>query len=154
MINQNQSRRSFLGAAGTLAIGAMAFPDLLTAENRKAKKIGLQLYTVRKEMLEDAAGTLKQVATIGYKEIESAKSQKGNYYGLSPQEIKSMTGDLGISLISGHVQIDADWQKSIDQAAEAGQTYLYYLPGGRPLKITSAAPIYLINPLCSAKKRD
>jgi sugar phosphate isomerase/epimerase len=124
MINQNQSRRSFLGAAGTLAIGAMAFPDLLTAENRKAKKIGLQLYTVRKEMLEDAAGTLKQVATIGYKEIESAKSQKGNYYGLSPQEIKSMTGDLGISLISGHVQIDADWQKSIDQAAEAGQTYL------------------------------
>jgi sugar phosphate isomerase/epimerase len=124
MTNQNQSRRSFLGAAGTLAIGAMAFPELLTAENRKAKKIGLQLYTVRKEMLEDAAGTLKQVATIGYKEIESAKSQKGNYYGLSPQEIKSMTGDLGISLISGHVQIDADWQKSIDQAAEAGQTYL------------------------------
>ncbi|MDB5145342.1 MAG: hypothetical protein JWQ66_4055 [Mucilaginibacter sp.] len=118
------SRRSFLKTSGTLALGTFFIPEFLKAGNKRAKKIGLQLYTVRKEMLEDAAGTLKQVAKIGYKEIESAKSQKGNYYGLSTQEIKTLTGDLGISLVSGHVQIDQDWQKSIDQAAETGQPYL------------------------------
>jgi sugar phosphate isomerase/epimerase len=118
------SRRSFLKTSGALALGAFFIPEFLKADNKRAKKIGLQLYTVRKEMLEDAAGTLKQVAKIGYKEIESAKSQKGNYYGLSTHEIKTLTGDLGISLVSGHVQIDQDWQKSIDQAAEVGQPYL------------------------------
>jgi sugar phosphate isomerase/epimerase len=124
IINHNPSRRNFIRTSGTLALGSLLVPHFLSAENRKVKKIGLQLYTVRKEMLDDAAGTLKQVAKIGYQEIESAKSEKGNYYGLSPQEIKTMTGDLGISLISGHVQIDNDWQKSIDLAAEAGQAYL------------------------------
>jgi sugar phosphate isomerase/epimerase len=124
MINNNNSRRTFLRHAATVAVSSLLLPDLLKAEARRYKKIGLQLYTVRKEMLADAAGTLKQVAQIGYKEIESAKSQKGNYYGLTPAEIKAMTGDLGISLISGHVQIDNDWQKSIDQAAETGQAYL------------------------------
>lgn len=118
------SRRNFLKTSGALALGALFIPEFIKAGNKRAKKIGLQLYTVRKEMLEDAAGTLKQLARIGYKEIESAKSQKGNYYGLSPQEIKTMTADLGISLTSGHVQIDRDWQKSIDQAAETGQSYL------------------------------
>jgi sugar phosphate isomerase/epimerase len=123
-MSNNNSRRDFLKSSATLAVGSLLLPDLLKAEAKRYKKIGLQLYTVRKEMLADAAGTLKQVAQIGYKEIESAKSQKGNYYGLTPAEIKSMTSDLGLDLISGHVQIDADWQKSIDQAAETGQPFL------------------------------
>jgi sugar phosphate isomerase/epimerase len=31
---------------------------------------------------------------------------------------------LGIKLISGHVQIDAGWKQSVDEAAAAGQSYL------------------------------
>jgi hypothetical protein len=31
--------------------------------------IGLQLYTVGKEMEEDPRGTLKRVAAVGYKEV-------------------------------------------------------------------------------------
>jgi len=124
MISNQNTRRSFLKAWGTLAAGAVLIPELLKADSKKDKKIGLQLYSVRNNMLGDAAGTLKQLTKIGYNEIESAKSQKGNYYGLTPKEIKSITGDLGISLVSGHVQIDNDWQKSVDEAAEAGQSYL------------------------------
>ncbi|MFA6084997.1 sugar phosphate isomerase/epimerase family protein [Mucilaginibacter sp.] len=124
MISNKNTRRNFLKTWGTLAASAVLVPELLKADSKKGKKIGLQLYSVRKDMLADAAGTLKQLAKIGYNEIESAKSQKGNYYGLTPKEIKSITGDLGISLVSGHVQIDNDWQKSVDQAAEAGQSYL------------------------------
>lgn len=32
--------------------------------------------------------------------------------------------ELGVKLRSGHLHVDKDWQKSIDEAAEAGQEYL------------------------------
>ncbi len=118
------TRRNFLKASGTLAAGSLLLPQLSHAAKVTKRKLGLQLYTVRKEMLEDAAGTLQQLARLGYKEIESAKSEKGNYYGLQPKEIKKITQDLGMSLISGHVRIDNDWQRSVDAAAEVGQPYL------------------------------
>jgi sugar phosphate isomerase/epimerase len=118
------TRRDFLKTAGVLAASSLLMPQALKAIGKPGRKVGVQLYSVRKEMLADAAGTLKQLAKIGYKEIESAKSEKGNYYGLSPKEIKNITNDLGISLVSGHVHIDNDWQRSIDEAAEAGQPYL------------------------------
>ena len=105
-----------------MALGTMLIPSL--TEAAKVKNIGIQLYTVRKEMLADARGTLAQLAKLGYKELESARSQKGHYYGLSAQEIKQVTKDLGLNLRSGHVQIDKDWQKTVDEAAESGQQYL------------------------------
>ena len=117
-----KTRRDFFRTAGSLTVGALVIPMLAKAE--KAKNIGIQLYSVRKEMLTDAVGTLKQLAKIGYKELESARSEKGNYYGLQPKEIKKIVSDLGMTLRSGHVHVDKDWQRSIDSAAEAGQDYL------------------------------
>ncbi|MEO6219312.1 MAG: sugar phosphate isomerase/epimerase, partial [Ginsengibacter sp.] len=119
------SRRNFLKSSGTLAIGSIFIPDMTNASNRKTvKHVGVQLYTVRKEMLEDNIGTLKKIASLGYKEIESARSDKGNYYGLKPAEIKKVTKDMGMNLRSGHVHFDDKWQQTIDEAAEAGQEYL------------------------------
>ena len=117
-----KTRRDFLKTSGGLALGALLVPTLARAE--KVKNVGIQLYSVRKEMLADAVGTLKQLAKIGYKELESARSEKGNYYGLQPKEIKKIATDLGMTLRSGHVHVDKDWQRSIDSAAEAGQNYL------------------------------
>ena len=117
-----KTRRDFFKKAGGLVLGALVMPELTKAE--KIKRIGIQLYSVRNEMLADAVGTLRQLAKIGYKELESARSQKGNYYGLQPKEIKKIVADLGMTLRSGHVHVDKDWQRSIDSAAEAGQDYL------------------------------
>ena len=117
-----QTRREFLKTSGTVSFGTLLLPRI--HEVTKVKNVGIQLYTVRKEMLSDAIGTLKQLAKIGYKELESARSEKGNYYGLQPKEIKKITKDLGMTLRSGHVHIDENWQRSIDQAVEAGQDYL------------------------------
>src|SRR5882724_9233257 len=104
------SRRDFLKTSGTLAIGSILLTDMADAANRKTvKDIGVQLYTVRKEMLEDNIGTLKKIASLGYKEIESAGSEKGNYYGLKPKEIKKIIKDLGMNLRSGHVHFDDKW---------------------------------------------
>jgi len=116
------SRRNFLKISGAFALGSLLVPQI--GEAAKVNNVGIQLYTVRKGMLADATGTLKQLAKLGYKQIESARSQKGHYYGLSAKEIRKVTQDLGITLRSGHVQIDDNWQRTVDEAAEAGQEYL------------------------------
>jgi sugar phosphate isomerase/epimerase len=118
------SRRIFLKSSATLAIATAFAPSLLAKPIRKAKNAGVQLYSVRTEMMTDAAGTLKQLAALGYREIESAGSEKGNYYGLSPKEIKTICGDLGLTLRSGHVRLDEKFQYALDAASEAGQEYL------------------------------
>lgn len=114
------SRRQFIKTSGIFALGSY----LLPARMKETKNVGVQLYSVRKEMLADAAGTLKKLAKIGYKELESARSAKGNYYGLTAKEIKKIAADLGMNVRSGHVGIDKDWLRSVDDAAEAGQSYL------------------------------
>ena len=116
------TRRDFLKTTGALALGAYAWPQPAAAA--KVQNVGLQLYTVRQEMLADAKGTLAQLAKLGYKELESARSPKGHYYGLSAPEIKKVTQDLGMNLRSGHVHVDQDWQKTVDEAAASGQQYL------------------------------
>lgn len=120
------TRRNFLKSSGALALGALLAPNLaaMAKETAKVKNVGIQLYTVRTEMLADATGTLKQLAKIGYKELESARSEKGLYYGLQPKEIKKITEDLGMTLRSGHVHIDEDWDKTVAAAVETGQDYL------------------------------
>jgi sugar phosphate isomerase/epimerase len=127
-LHQKQSsanRRDFLKTTGLFAAGSLLLPAFLPASAAtRVKNTGIQLYTVRKEMLADATGTLKQLAKIGFKELESARSEKGNYYGLSPKEIKKITADLGMKLRSGHIHVDKDWEKSIEQAVETGQDYL------------------------------
>lgn len=117
-----KTRREFLKASAGLALGTLFLPHFSQAA--KVRNVGIQLYTVRDAMLSDAVGTLKKLSKIGYKELESARSPKGNYYGLEPKEIKKITQDLGMTLRSGHVHIDESWQRSIEQAVEAGQDYL------------------------------
>jgi sugar phosphate isomerase/epimerase len=116
-----KTRRDFIKTSGAFALGTYLLPP---GKKSAAKDVGVQLYSVRKEMLADATGTLKQLAKIGYKELESARSDKGNFYGLKPKEIKKIANDLGMKVRSGHVHIDKDWQRSVDEAAEAGQQYL------------------------------
>ncbi|MBO3270086.1 MULTISPECIES: sugar phosphate isomerase/epimerase family protein [Hymenobacter] len=116
------TRRDFLTSVSALATGMLALPTL--AHAARVQDIGLQLYSVRDDMMRDAKGTLSSLAKMGYKEIESANSAKGYYYGLSPKEMKQLMGSLGMTLRSGHVGIDNNWQKAVDAAAEAGQQYL------------------------------
>ena len=117
-----QNRRTFLKTTAALTAGAALFGNDVSAVS--VRDVGIQLYSVRDDMLKDAAGTLKKLAAIGYREIESAGSSKGSYYGLKPQEMKMICKDNGMTLRSGHVHIDQNWQKTVDEAAESGQTYL------------------------------
>jgi len=116
------TRREFLTSIGALTVGGLAVSSLAKAAT--VQKVGIQLYSVRDDMMRDAKGTLAQLAKMGYTQIESANSSKGHYYGLSPKEVKQVMRDLGLTMRSGHVPIDENWQKAIDEAAEVGQQYL------------------------------
>jgi len=118
------SRRDFLKKSAGLALSTALIPSMTTFAGKKVKNVGVQLYSVRKEMLADAKGTLKKLADLGYKELESARSDKGSFYGLSPKEMKKTCDNLGLNMRSGHIHIDANFQKSLDEAKEAGQEYL------------------------------
>lgn len=65
--------------------------------------VGLQLFTFFNVIDEDVQGTLKRIADIGYKEIESAFSKKGGYYGMKPKEFDALVKSLGMTWKSHHV---------------------------------------------------
>lgn len=116
------TRRGFILQASAIAAGTMLLPACSTST--KGGNYGVQLYTFRKEMLADPKGTLTKIAEIGIKQIESAGSDKGYYYGLSPKEMKTACSDLGMTLSSGHVHLDENFQKTMEDAVEAGQEYV------------------------------
>lgn len=120
-----KKRRDFLKTLGSLAVGSVLLPlPSFSFASKKVTNAGIQLYTFRKEMLADPSGTLKQIAALGIKQIESAGSEKGSYYGLKPREMKQMCTDLGMTLRSGHVALNDKWEKTMNEAVEAGQEYL------------------------------
>ena len=100
------NRRKFFRNSGALALGGLilsgkGYASLL--DNYAMHPVGLQLYTLGGTIDDDVPGTLKKVAAIGYKDLESAFSVKGSYYGMTPKAFASMTRDMGLSWVSHHV---------------------------------------------------
>ncbi len=67
-------------------------------------QISLQLYTVREETANDMPGTLRRISEIGYSAVEFA-----GYGDLSPQNLKPIIDDLGLSASGAHVPFDS-WE--------------------------------------------
>lgn len=139
-MNDHFSRRRFLQLSSLAVAGTVLSPNpLAAAENYfETKHIGLQLWSVREDMNKDAAGTLKALAGMGYREVESfgydAKTDK--IFGVPFKDFVMMLKDNGITMPSSHSPIQvADYnpatkmlsdraKKVIDVAASAGQKYL------------------------------
>lgn len=65
--------------------------------------VGLQLFTLMSIIDTDTDKVMRQVAQIGYKDIESAFSRKGGFYGMSPQQFRELNRSLGLNWVSHHV---------------------------------------------------
>ena len=63
---------------------------------------GLALYTVRDAMYNNPKETLKAVAEAGYTYFEAAGYENGKFYGLSPNEFKTLSEQLGLIPLSSH----------------------------------------------------
>jgi sugar phosphate isomerase/epimerase len=118
-----KTRRDFLLQTGTLTLGASLLPSMAFKLPVKTQ-LGVQLYTFRDEMATDPEGTLEKIAAIGIKKIETARSNKGHYYGLGPEGMKKTCANLGMKLVSGHVHLDDQWEKTMEEAVLSGQDYL------------------------------
>lgn len=63
--------------------------------------IALQLYTLRDHTSHDMLGTLRHVATMGYRAVELA-----GYGNASAQTIRTTLDELGTRVMGGHVALD------------------------------------------------
>ncbi len=116
------SRRSFLKAAGASATFAWALNPHRMSANPLNLPIGLQLYTVGKEMDADPFGTLKQVAAIGYKNVELSPLEKTPL-----KDLKKALDDVELKNSSGHYMLPdlmAHLDQNIDAAKQLGQEYM------------------------------
>jgi sugar phosphate isomerase/epimerase len=116
-------RRKFLHDAGLATAGISLGLGLTSA--KPIKKFGIQLYTLRDVIAKDPKGVLNQLASFGYKQIESySHHQLGIFWGMKNTEFKSYLDSLGIKMISSHYAWDTDTEKLAPQAAEIGMEYL------------------------------
>ena len=149
------NRRKFIkqtaGAASGIAFATMT-GNLLQGcdffeEAKKIKKFGLQLYTLREDMPKDAKGVLKQVASFGYKKIESYEGKDGMFWGMTNLDFKKYMDDLGMTIVSSHCNTSVDFEKKAAEAAAIGMKYLIYPweAQRKHWKIIKKCPMSLIN---------
>ena len=133
------SRRKFIQNASLAIMGASLQPSTLwSSTNNLAKKnlIGVQLYSVRADMLKNPMETLTALSKMGIEYVEHANYINRKFYGWTASEFKKVLDGLGIKMPSGHTVMDAthydkskkdftdDWKRTVEDAAVMGQTYV------------------------------
>ncbi len=129
-------RSEFIQRGALAAVGLMALPSFDIAPSRK---VGVQLYTIR-DMIgkdKDTKGVLKQVADLGYKEIETFGYDDGMLFGIKAKEFGDYVKSLGMQVTSGHYQLGKnertaamkgtilnDWERAVADAKEMGQEFM------------------------------
>lgn len=104
------SRRRFVGmGSAALGAGLFALRGGRAFANPLGLPLGLQLYSVREMLQKDYLGTLKQLAALGYREVEAA-----GFYGHSPDDVMAAMKSAGLSLVSAHYSFN-DLNKSFDE---------------------------------------
>lgn len=121
------TRREFLQQAGLIATASVIFPTVFAKSHFK---LGLQLYTVHKEMSSNVQSTLQKVASFGYQEVETYGFNYGNnknYWNIAPKTLKAILDDNHLTTSSGHYDLDKfmlpgktadDLKRYVDQCIE------------------------------------
>jgi sugar phosphate isomerase/epimerase len=129
------SRRTFIKNSSLALAGVSMLPSILK-EEKASVIVGIQLYTVRDDMKKDPAGTLKKLATMGYKYVEHAGYHDGEFYGYAIPEFKKLLKENNLKMESGHSPLTGkqwdktandftdEWKQTITDAAAVGMKYL------------------------------
>lgn len=126
------NRRKFIKTSGSLT-GGLMFANLsglsmldTCSNSGKISNFGIQLYTLREDMPKDPKGVLQQIASFGYKQIESYEGAKGMFWGMSNTDFKKYMDDLGMKIVASHCNTSQDFEKKAAEAAAIGMKYLIY----------------------------
>jgi sugar phosphate isomerase/epimerase len=115
-------KHTLAGMAGTAGLLKAECRDGATTGTARLDRIGIELYTVRRELAQDPDGTLARVAAIGFREVEFAGYPPG-----TPQELRSKLDKLGLAAPAAHVSLQAfqgEWDRTVERAAILGHRYL------------------------------
>jgi sugar phosphate isomerase/epimerase len=101
-----KSRRDFLktGTAALVCGSTLLRNSTLNAEDSKKYlnlPLGIQLYSVRNQLPTDYEGTLKQIAALGYKQVEAA-----GFFNHSASQVKQAMRQAGLDCVSAHYSSD------------------------------------------------
>lgn len=139
------NRRDFLKNASLFTLGGLMAGKVgsadaakpVTTETMAAKTVGLQIYSLGKELYADVPGGLKKIKQMGYTNLELAGYKEGKIGGVDMMEFKKMVDDAGLKITSSHVnppvreytkancsQISEYWKKTADDHAKLGVKYL------------------------------
>ncbi|WP_353068224.1 sugar phosphate isomerase/epimerase [Tunturibacter empetritectus] len=117
------TRRNFLqSATAAIVCGSSLLKTNRLSASPFGLPIGLQLYSVREMLAKDYEGTLKQLAALGYQEVEAA-----GYYDHSPQQVKSAMSAAGLTCVSAHYSysnLSKDFDKIVAFNKELGVHYI------------------------------
>lgn len=130
------NRRRFIKTGAVALTGTAVLGNNFCTSAQQNGITGLQLYSVRDEMRADPLGSLTQLADMGYIHVEHAGYSDRLFYGFPAAEFRKMLDDLGLKMISGHVEfVNRDWDRSfndfsdrwkytVEDAAVVGQKYV------------------------------
>src|SRR4051812_16836332 len=97
------TRRSFIKSTTLASAGLYFAPSVF---KYKSSYIGLQLYTVRDAMQQDAAGTLAKVAQIGYNSVEGATyTGSEKFYGMDAKAFSDLLKQNKLIMPSSHYRL-------------------------------------------------
>jgi sugar phosphate isomerase/epimerase len=95
------NRREFIQVAGT-GLLATAMPDLLKLPAKTGEhRLAVQLYTIREAISKDFKGSLKRLAGLGFKNVETAFWPAN----ISDQTAADALKEFGLNVTSCHVDI-------------------------------------------------
>lgn len=128
------NRRDFVQTSAMAALGAAILPFPSAPDNRH---IGVQLFSVREDIESNLEGTLKEIAKIGYNEVETFGYNNGQFFDITPKEFKKILKEYDLKTPSGHYNfpfkkheinkpLGDDAKKVVDVAASMGQRYAIF----------------------------
>ena len=128
------SRRSFMKNAATFAAATTLIPNLDWLKTEKP--IGIQLWSVKEEMADNADKTLKQLARMGYNYVEGFGMKNGKLFDQTIPDFKKMMKEYELKMSSIHhvftskhydtakKTVTDEWKQTVENALKLGNRYL------------------------------
>lgn len=137
-----ETKREFIKKLSLLTIGSVVGGTFAKAASTKTnstllakKSVGLQLYSLGRELTSDVPAGLKKVVEIGYSTAEAAGYSNGKMYSYEMNEFRKIADDAGLKITGTHVspsirkytkenagEIAEFWKKAIDDNIKCGVT--------------------------------
>ena len=136
-----ETKREFLKKLGLLTVGSVVAGSVspaIASESKNSisaakKSVGLQLYSLGRELTSDVPAGLKKVVDIGYTTAECAGYREGKMYNYEMEDFSKIAKDAGLNITGTHVnppvrkytkenagEIADFWKKTVEDHLKLG----------------------------------